>query len=71
MKKEATKTFIWISEDGLKTITDIPYTTKFKGITWTSDINQELPIKMPSEGVYGSEPPTTISEAFLKRVLLH
>jgi len=34
-----------ISQDGLKTMSKIYYTNKFKGIQWTGDINQELPIK--------------------------
>jgi len=67
--EEKEHTYIWLSENGLKTITDIPYTTKFKGINWTSDINKELPIKMPIEGTFGSEPATTLGKEFLKRVL--
>jgi hypothetical protein len=38
---------VLMSEDGLKTITKIPYTSNFQGIYWTSEKNTELPVKMP------------------------
>lgn len=34
-----------MSQDGLKTISKIYYTDKYKGILWTNDMNRELPIK--------------------------
>ena len=34
-----------MSLDGLKTVTNIDFSNKFKGILWTGDINQKLPIK--------------------------
>lgn len=34
-----------MSQDSLKTLGKIFYTDKFKGILWTNDMNQELPIK--------------------------
>jgi hypothetical protein len=30
---------LWISDHGIKDISQISYQTKFKGINWTSDIN--------------------------------
>lgn len=35
-----------MTEDGIKQIAKIDYTSKFKEINWTSDIDSELPIKM-------------------------
>lgn len=33
-----------ITQDGLKELGKIYYTSKFQGISWTSDMNQELPV---------------------------
>ena len=55
----------YISEDGIKQITQADYHTRFRSILWTSNINEELPIKLSKEG-YGSEVPLTISTNFFK-----
>jgi len=51
----------------------IDYTSKFKDINWTSDINKELPIHVSVDKATGcgGEVPTTISHAFLDRVIHH
>jgi hypothetical protein len=38
-----------------------------KNFYWTTDITQELPVKMPHTGP-GSEPPITVSQQFLNQV---
>lgn len=35
-----------VSEDGIKKILNNDYKHKFKDILWTSNINQELPVKV-------------------------
>lgn len=36
----------FITEEGLKRQSGIDYTSKFKDINWTADIERELPIKI-------------------------
>eukprot|EP00347_Sterkiella_histriomuscorum_P000024 403377473 len=63
----------FLSEDGLKSILHSDYHTRFKNVLWTSDINQELPIKIQtydSEDYYGfgTETPLTICQNFFKQI---
>ena len=58
---------ILISEDAIKNLTGIAYTTKFKGIQWTGNPTAELPIKMPQGVGFGSEPPITLPQAFFQQ----
>lgn len=44
-----------MSQDGLKAISKIYYTDKFKDIQWTSNINQELPIKCTATPIWSKE----------------
>ena len=44
-----------MSQDGLKSISNIYYTEKFKNIQWTSDIDRELPIKCTDAPVWSKE----------------
>ena len=55
-----------MSEDGIKSIAKSDYSSKFKEVNWTNDINKEMPIKMTREGL-GSEVPITISQAFIDK----
>ena len=59
---------IHISEDTLKSISNLDYKTRFKSLNWTADINQELPIKMPLLKGAGSELPQTLPQLFFQRV---
>lgn len=52
----------------MKQLSGIDYTNKFKDLVWTSNINQELPIKMTSKYGPGSEMPITLSQLFLQKV---
>jgi len=54
---DQTHTPLIMSQDGLKTVSKIYYENKFKGILWTNEMNQELPVKctdyaQTSEGSY-------------------
>lgn len=51
----------------------IDYTSKFKDINWTSDINKELPIRISIDKATGcgGETPITISNAFIDKVTQH
>lgn len=44
-----------MSQDGLKAMSKIYYTNKFKNIQWTSDINKELPIKCTAAPLWSKE----------------
>lgn len=44
-----------MSQDGLKAISKIYYTDKFKNIQWTSNINQELPVKCTATPIWSKE----------------
>ena len=62
-----------ISETGLKSkaISDsLNFENRFKSLMWTSDINQELPIKLAAHEGPGSETPTTLSRLFLEKCLM-
>lgn len=59
-----------ISEDALKSMSSLELRNKFKSLVWTSDINQELPIKLAAKEGPGSETPTTLSRLFLHKAAL-
>lgn len=62
-----------ISETGLKTraiSAEMNFENRFKSLTWTSNINQELPIKLTAHEGPGSEVPTTLSRLFLEKAHL-
>lgn len=50
-----------ISEDSLKQLSGLTYKNQFKNLSWTSDLNQELPIKMLCSQGPGSEKPILLS----------
>ena len=58
-QKQLQFTKLQISDSGIKNISNIDYKNRFKGINWTSDPMQELPIKIPKSGS-GSEQPLTL-----------
>jgi hypothetical protein len=62
-----------ISENGLKSKSisaNMNFENRFKSLMWTSDINQELPIKLTAHEGPGSEVPTTLSRLFLEKCAL-
>ena len=44
-----------MSQDGLKALSQIYYTDKFKAIQWTSEIDRELPIKCTAAPMWSKE----------------
>ncbi len=64
---------LFMTEEGIKRAAKIDYTSKFKDINWTTEIERELPIRMvndkerrnavtvPGERLPGSETPITVS----------
>lgn len=46
------------------------FENRFKSLMWTSDINQELPIKLTAHEGPGSEVPKTLSSLFLEKCAL-
>lgn len=69
-----------MTEQGIKRAAGIDYTSKFKDINWTTEIERELPIRMvndkerrqavvnPADRLPGSETPITVSQAFMGKV---
>jgi hypothetical protein len=58
---------ILITENTLKSVAPgLNYSDRFKSLVWTSNVNQELPIKMTAHGP-GSETPQTLSKLFVKK----
>ena len=58
MQQEVPSSFskpLVMSQDGLKSISQIYYTEKFKNIQWTSEIDRELPLKCTDAPVWSKE----------------
>lgn len=61
---------LYMSDNGLKSMSGINYISKFKDIHWTSEINRECPIKIQeSVHEFGTERPSTLSIEFLEKAL--
>ncbi len=64
-----------LTEEGVKKLAKVDYTSKFKDINWTCDINTELPLRVCADKANvrapGSEGAVTVSQAFLAKVERH
>ena len=65
-QSELLETSLYMSDSGLKNLSHSTYNDKFKGLHWTTDLNQELPIKVQEENGFGNEKPITLSLGFLQ-----
>ena len=75
---DETQICVLMSDEGIKQAARSDYTSKFKGVNWTCDINHELPLRLvldrgregaeAHDRVPGSEMPITVSQAFLAKV---
>jgi len=78
-EEDDTHISVIMSDEGFKVAAKSDYTSKFKEVNWTCEINHELPLRIvldrtreaseeAKDRTPGSETPITVSQAFLNRV---